>query len=238
METLELIKLAQSGDKFARDKLVEENVGLVWSIVRRYSLRGYESEDLFQIGSIGLIKAIDKFDFNFDVKFSTYAIPLIQGEIKRFLRDDGIIKISRITKENNYKIKKVISEYESKYGCEPTMEIISSLTGLDKEDIVLALETDNQVESIYKEIYESGGQGVCLIDGIKDERNQMEAVVDNIMLKQMLSMLDEEEMKLIDLRYFKGKTQTEIAGIFGMSQVKISRMESKILKRLRKEAFS
>ena len=152
MDTLELIKLSQQGDKDAREQLVTENMGLVWSIVRRFANRGYEMEDLFQIGSIGLLKAIDKFDTGFEVKFSTYAVPMITGEIKRFLRDDGMIKVSRTLKETSYKARVAKDALSTELGREPTIEEVSARTEIPAETIIMAMEAGSEVESLYKTI--------------------------------------------------------------------------------------
>lgn len=234
MQLSDVIIRAQSGDKAARDKLVEDNIGLVWSIVKRYTGRGYEVDDLFQIGSIGLIKAIDKFDLSFNVKFSTYAIPMIQGEIKRFLRDDGIVKVSRIAKENNWKIKKVVMAFEKKYAREPTIDEISKLTGLDKSDIIFAMETDITIDSINRTLYENDGHEVYLIDSINNGFDEIEKIVDNMVLEKVINILNEEEKNIIKMRYYEGKTQTQIADMMGMSQVQVSRYEKKIIERLRR----
>ena len=156
-ETIRLIERAHQGDKTARDKLVTDNMGLVWSIVRRFGGRGYEMEDLFQIGSIGLMKAIDKFETAFDVKFSTYAVPMITGEIKRFLRDDGPIRISRTLKENGWKVKQAAQKLAHSLGRDPSLEEIAADTGMAREDVVLAMEAGVEVESIYKTVYQSDG---------------------------------------------------------------------------------
>ena len=163
-ETAQLIARSQAGDKEAREILVENNLGLVHHIVKRFLGRGIEAEDLFQIGSIGLIKAIDKFDLQFDVKFSTYAVPMIQGEIKRFLRDDGMVKVSRTLKENGWKVRQSMERLSQKLGRDATMEEVSEDTGIAVEDIVMALEANVEVESLYKSIYQSDGYVIYLVD--------------------------------------------------------------------------
>lgn len=241
MENKALIELAHKGDKKARDLLVQENIGLVWSIVKRFYGRGYEADDLFQIGCIGLIKAVDKFDNSFDVQFSTYAVPLIMGEIKRFIRDDGLVKISRTIKENNWKIKKASRELMQKYGREPTIEEISSETGIETEDIVQAMEAVSDVESIYKSVYQNDGSEIYLIDRIKfddSHRENVEKMINNMVVWQALEELSEIERKVIIMRYFQDKTQTEIAKKLGISQVQVSRMEKKILFNLKKKILA
>lgn len=241
-DTKELILRAHNGDKAARDKLVLENIGLVYSVSRRFAGRGYELEDINQIGTIGLIKAIDKFDDSFDVRFSTYAVPMIAGEIKRFLRDDGMLKVSRSLKENGYRIKKASDELVSQNGREATIEELAAATELSVEDVVMALEANTDVESIYRTIYQNDGNEVYLVDKlsgssgdtVKDEfAGAQEQLLNSILLEQLLAELDEMEGKLIMLRYFKEMTQTQVADKLGISQVQVSRIEKKILKKLR-----
>ncbi len=238
MDNKELLCLAKNGDKEARDELVRENTGLVWSIVRRFSNRGFESEDLFQIGCIGLIKAVDKFDNAFGVQFSTYAVPLIMGEIKRFMRDDGMVKVSRTVKENGWKIKKAFQVLYQRLGRDPTIEEIADETKLAKEEIALALEAGTEVESIYKPVYQKDGSETYLIDQINDRSqatDYVEKMINNMVLEQVIEELDEIEKSIIIMRYFQEKTQVEIAGKLGISQVQVSRMEKKILISLRKK---
>ncbi|WP_312107081.1 RNA polymerase sporulation sigma factor SigF [Lachnoclostridium sp.] len=233
MDTLDLIRLSKQGDKKARDRVVTENVGLVWSIVRRFMGRGHEAEDLFQIGSIGLMKAIDKFDLSYDVKFSTYAVPMITGEIKRFLRDDGMIKVSRSLKETAGKIRLMRETLESKNGREPTIEEIGEALELAKEEVVMALESGAEVESLYKTIYQGDGNAIFLIDKIEQTDDASEEMIDHMALKEVMDSLEEKEKDIIRLRYFKDKTQTEIAKQLGISQVQVSRLERKILRTMR-----
>lgn len=234
---IRLIEAAHQGDKEARDRLVTENMGLIWSIVRRFSGRGYELEDLFQIGSIGLLKAIDKFDTNYEVKFSTYAVPMIQGEIKRFLRDDGMVKVSRTLKENGWKIKKAAEQLAFQLGRDATLEEIAATTELSVEDIIMAMEANEEVESIYRTVYQGDGNEIYLLDKIeaREESNlgQTESLLNHMMIEQLLNELSGEEKKLIVLRYYKEKTQTEVAKELGISQVQVSRLEKKILLRMR-----
>jgi len=236
-EMIRLIEAAHQGDKEARDRLVTENMGLIWSIVRRFSGRGYELEDLFQIGSIGLLKAIDKFDTSYEVKFSTYAVPMIQGEIKRFLRDDGMVKVSRTLKENGWKIKKAAEQLAFQLGRDATLEEIASTTELSVEDIILAMEANEEVESIYRTVYQGDGNEIYLLDkiesGEEDTPGQTEQLLNHMMLEQLLNELSKDEKKLIMMRYFKEKTQTEVAKELGISQVQVSRLEKKILLRMR-----
>lgn len=232
---LALIGRVQQGDKEARDILVEKNMGLVRSIVKRFANRGVETEDLIQIGCIGLLKAIDKFDLSYDVKFSTYAVPMITGEIKRFLRDDGMVKVSRSLKEIAMKAYGAREELLAKEGREPGTEEIAEALGISREELVLAMESGAQVESLQKTIYESDGSDIYLEDRLPQEKNQQEAVLNRMLLEQILGTLDARERELIYLRFFQEKTQSYIAVKMGMSQVQVSRTEKKILKRLREK---
>ena len=235
-DTIALIEQSHGGDKEARDKLVKNNMGLVWSIVRRFGNRGHELEDLFQVGSIGLMKAIDKFDTAFDVKFSTYAVPMITGEIKRFLRDDGMIKVSRSLKENAAKIAAAQNRLQKELGREVALSELSEATGLPVEEIVMALEANVEVESIYKSVYQSDGNEVCLMDRLPEKKDANERLLNHLLLSQLMEQLEDMERELIVLRYFRDKTQVEVAGLLGISQVQVSRLEKKILLRLRKLA--
>lgn len=231
-----LIEKSHAGDKQAREVLIEKNLGLVHHIVKRFLNRGVDAEDLFQIGCIGLMKAIDKFDLGFDVKFSTYAVPMISGEIKRFLRDDGMVKVSRSLKENGWKITRAREQFQHEHGREPTLEEIAKVTGLSTEEAVMAMDAGAEVESLYKSIYQSDGNEIYLVDQIASKNNEREKLLNHMLLKQLLSELEGEEKELIRLRYFQGKTQTEVAERLGISQVQVSRLEKKILRRLRDKA--
>ena len=233
-DMLQLISQAQKGDKQVRDTLIEENLGLVHHIVKRFLNRGYDAEELFQIGCIGLMKAVDHFDTGFDVKFSTYAVPLIMGEIKRFLRDNGIIKVSRSLKENAWKIKNAQRELAGPEGREVTIDEIAAATGLTIEEIVMAQEADVEVESLSKVVYQGDGSEISLGDRIADEKNEQEVLLNHLFLEQLLQALSEDERYLIKLRYFDNVTQTETAKKLGISQVQVSRLEKKILEKMKK----
>lgn len=231
--TLALIEQAHQGDKTAREMIVEENLGLVFTVVKRFLGRGCEMEDLVQIGSIGLLKAIDKFDLGFEVKFSTYAVPLIAGEIKRFLRDDGMIKVSRSLKEMAAQIYSTKDQMEKRLGREPMMEELELELGLSGEEMMLALESSSEIESIYRPVYQGDGNAVLLMDKLEEKENANEKVLNHMLLEQLLKLLEEQERRLIDLRYFRDKTQMETARELGLTQVQVSRMEKKILKKMR-----
>ncbi len=242
-----LIARSQSGDKGAREVLIEKNLGLVHSIVRRFIGRGYDLEDLFQIGTIGLIKSIDKFDLEMGVKFSTYAVPMITGEIRRFLRDDGPVKVSRTLKENAVKVKVTRQKLQGELNREPTIRELSESCGLSREDIVMAMEAGSEVESLYAAVYQDDGSEIFLVDkvvqgehgavgtsaGTVSRDDEKEKLLDHMLLKELLDNLSERERELIYMRYFQNRTQTEIAGMLGISQVQVSRLEKKILLRMR-----
>lgn len=234
--TIALIQKSHNGDEKARAQLVEENVGLIWCVVRRYLGRGVESEDLFQIGSIGLLKAIDKFDFSYDVRFSTYAVPMIAGEIQRFLRDDGIIKVSRSLKELAYKAFLAREKMQEKLQREPTIEELATYMQVEQEELVMALEAGGEVESLYKPVYQKDGNEIPLLEKLEEKECQEEKVLNKLLLAQLLNELGKEERQIIYLRYFSNKTQSEIGKELGISQVQVSRMEKKILKQMRDKA--
>ena len=236
--TCELIRQAKEGNKKAQEILVEENTGLIWSVVKRFQGRGYDKEDLFQIGSIGLLKCIDNFDLERKVKFSTYAVPLIMGEIKRFLRDDGLVKVSRSLKEASYKIKREKEHYEKLYNREPTLKEIAATLDMDESDILMAMESGQDVCSLHQIIYQNEGDEIHLEDKLEQQSDLIEQTVDNIYIQELLQKLNEQERKLIELRYFQNQTQTVIAGIMGISQVQVSRMEKKILEKLRMHSLN
>ena len=233
-KTLELLKLAKDGNQDAKEQLVEDNLGLVWAVARRFMGRGHELEDLYQIGCIGLMKCIEKFDLTYDVKFSTYAVPMISGEIKRFLRDDGMIKVSRTLKETAYKVKKAREEIINQTGVEPKLEELSEILEIDVEEIVASLEANVEVESIHKTIYQNDGNAIYLLDKIAAVEDENETLLNQIVVGEVMNHLEEVEQKIIKLRYFENKTQTEIATEIGISQVQVSRMEKRILLKMRK----
>lgn len=233
-ETLKLIMYAKQGDKDALSKLIEDNKGLIWSIVRRFSNRGHEIEDLFQIGSIGLIKAINKFDCSFNVRLSTYAVPVIMGEIKRFLRDDGIIKVSRSIKETAYKAKKTEEQMRKELGRQPTISEIASRMGIDVEELAMSFDAVTMPKSLYDNINADNSNPILLIDKFDAEAEHQPAdIVDKIALRQLLAKLPPKEKQIILLRYFREKTQTQVAEMLGISQVQVSRIEKRIIKNLR-----
>ena len=234
-ETMRLIQMAHEGDKAARDQLVEDNVGLVWSIVRRFAGRGHELEDLFQIGSTGLLKAIDKFDLSYDVRFSTYAVPMITGEIKRFLRDDGLIKVSRSVKELGMKVGAARESLSGSLGREPTIEEIAGELKVSREEVAASLEAGAEVESLYRPFGKNDGQELCLMDRLEEKEDAEETLLNRMVLRELISELGPKEREIIIRRYFYNQTQSVIAADLDISQVQVSRLEKKILRQMREK---
>ena len=226
---MRLIARAQGGEREAKDRLVRHNIGLIRSVLRGFSNRGYDVDDLFQIGSIGLLKAIDKFDPSYKVRFSTYAVPMIAGEIKRFLRDDGLIKVSRSLKQTANRVKTAQEMMVKNLGREPTIQELSEELHIDKEEIVMALESSYHPNYLHEVIYQNDGNPLYLIDRIGVDEDQEREMVDSILLKELISTLKDRDRQVIVLRYFKDKTQVEVARLLGISQVQVSRIEKKII---------
>lgn len=232
-ENYRLIKLAQSGDKSALESLTLQNRGLIWSAARKFTGRGVDADDLFQIGAIGLIKAINKFDTSYDVEFSTYAVPMILGEIRRFLRDDGIIKVSRSLKETATMARNAAEKIYAQKGSEATISEIAEMINCNISDIALSLEATQPTESIYRTVHDGENNPVLLIDKIHGNENDEDALLTSVALKQAIKNLPSKERQILMLRYYKEKTQSEVAKIMGVSQVQISRIEKKLLGTLR-----
>ena len=234
------IKRAQNGDKFEMDRLIRENNGLIWSIVKRFMNRGYEVEDLYQIGCMGFIKSIKRFDTNFEVKLSTYSVPYILGEIKRFIRDDGPIKVSRSIKELNVKINELKRHYLLKTGKEITIEQICKELKVEKEDVIIAMESTNAVESMdaAANAENKDGKQMTVFEKISTGKNEEELITNKMVINQLISELKDREKEIILLRFFKEKTQTEVAKILGISQVQVSRLERKILNEMKTKLTS
>ncbi|KMK93655.1 RNA polymerase sporulation sigma factor SigF [Rossellomorea marisflavi] len=232
-EVKELIKLSQEGDQGARDIIVQKNMRLVWSVVQRFLNRGYEPDDLFQIGSIGLLKSVDKFDLSYDVKFSTYAVPMIIGEIQRFIRDDGTVKVSRSLKEMGNKIRKAKDELSKTFGRVPTVNELAEHLEYSPEEVIMAQEASRAPSSIHETVYENDGDPITLLDQIADQTDYK--WFDKIALKEAILELDERERLIVYLRYYKDQTQSEVADRLGISQVQVSRLEKKILKSMKEQ---
>ena len=230
-EVKKLIERSQAGDQDARDLIVNRNTRLVWSVVQRFLNRGYEPDDLFQIGCIGLIKSVDKFDLSYDVKFSTYAVPMIIGEIQRFLRDDGTVKVSRSIKELGNKIRKMKDELSKTLGRVPTVNEIAEQLEITPEEVVFAGEASRSLSSIHETVYENDGDPITLLDQIADISETK--WFDKIALKEAIRHLEERERLIVYLRYYKDQTQSEVATRLGISQVQVSRLEKKILEQIK-----
>ncbi|WP_158735253.1 RNA polymerase sporulation sigma factor SigF [Alteribacillus sp. YIM 98480] len=229
----ELIRQSQDGDQKAREEIVNKNTRLVWSVVQRFINRGYEAEDLFQIGVIGLIKSVDKFDLSYDVKFSTYAVPMIIGEIQRFIRDDGTVKVSRSLKELNNKVRKAKEELTKELGRVPSLQEIAESMEMPMEEIVFATEATRSLSSLHETVYENDGDPITLMDQIADQGDSK--WFDQIALKEIVEQLEERERLIVYLRYYKDKTQSEVAQRLGISQVQVSRLEKRILHKMKSQ---
>lgn len=232
-ETLELIRRANSGDEDAFDKLYRHNAALVKSIVKKYVGRGIDYDDLYQIGCMGLVKAVRNYDASFNVRFSTYAVPMIVGEIKRSLRDDGIIRVSRSMKELGARAMAVQEKLSKQLGRDATIEEIAKELGCSAFDVAESLEAMRPCISIYEPIYDEADSGVSIADRIADDNDSQESIINNIFLKEALDSLEPRDRKIIIMRYYKNMTQTEIAKTMGISQVQVSRLEARIMSRLR-----
>ncbi len=230
-ELTELIRRSQSGDREASERLVTENSGLIWSVAKRFLGRGAEAEDLYQLGCLGFLKAVEGFDLNYGTQFSTYAVPKIAGEIRRFLRDDGAIKVSRTLKEHAAAIRSARSSLSTVFGREPTVGELSSHTGLSPEEIAVAESATREVESIHRE---SGEDGFTLENILSDSESE-ERMLEKIALRQAITELPDREQQVIRLRYFHGLTQDRVAKVLGVSQVQVSRIEKKAIGLLREK---
>lgn len=231
-EKIELLRKAHSGDKNARDKLIEGNLRLVLSVVQRFANRGENMDDLFQVGVIGLIKAIDNFNLDLDVRFSTYAVPMCIGEIRRYLRDDNPVRVSRSMRDTAYKAMQVKERLTNELGKEPPVEDIAKELGMKKSDVVLALEAIVDPVSLYEPVYNDGGDTIYVMDQVGDNSSDSDWI-DEIMIKQELSNLDSREHKILYMRFMQGKTQMETASEIGISQAQVSRLEKNALKRIK-----
>ncbi len=236
-EDIQKIEKAQSGDKNALEELIEENNGLIWSIVKRFYGRGHEPEDLYQIGCLGFIKSIKRFNTDFEVKLSTYAVPYMIGEIKRYIRDDGPVKVSRSIKDLGIKIRELQKEKINKEGKEPKIQEIAKELNVDLDDVILAMEATNSVESIEgtKHINNKDGKSISLLDTLSTEKNEEETITNKLAIGQLIKDLNDREKEIILLRYYKEKTQAQVAKILGISQVQVSRLERKILENMRRK---
>lgn len=232
-ETARLLMLAKNGDDRAKNELIIQNSPLIKSVIKYYKNKGVEYQDLFQLGAIGFVKAINNFDESFNVKFTTYAVPMVAGEVKRFLRDDGTIKVSRSIKALQIQINKYISEYRnSNNGYSPTIEDISKYFNIEKEEVAIALDSNKAVISLDDKQDENNDRSRTILESIAEE-DKTESMIDNIMLKSIIKDLPKKEKNILYLRYFQDKTQSEIAKVLNVSQVQVSRLENKLIEKLK-----
>lgn len=234
-ETRELLLRAREGDKKAREQLIAGNLRLVLSVIQRFSNRGENADDLFQVGCIGLIKAIDNFDTTMDVKFSTYGVPMIVGEIRRYLRDNSTIRVSRSMRDTAYKVLQAKEAYMSQHQREPTIDEVAKMLDIRREDVVFALDAILEPVSLYEPVYSDNGDTVCVMDQVKDTKNTDEKWLERIALKEAVAHLTEREKKILTMRFFQGRTQMEVSSEIGISQAQVSRLEKNALLQLRQE---
>lgn len=234
-ETRELLLRAKEGDMQAREELIAGNLRLVLSVIQRFANRGENADDLFQVGCIGLIKAIDNFNTDLDVKFSTYGVPMIVGEIRRYLRDNSTMRVSRSMRDTAYKVLQAKESYMAQHQKEPTVDEIARMLDIRREDVVLALDAILEPVSLYEPVYSDSGDTICVMDQVKDNKNNDEMWVERIALKEAVGHLTERERKILSMRFFQGKTQMEVSTEIGISQAQVSRLEKNALRQIRKE---
>lgn len=234
-ETQALLRRVKEGDMAAREALIQGNLRLVLSVIQKFTNRGENADDLFQVGCIGLIKAIDNFDVNLNVKFSTYGVPMIVGEIRRYLRDNSSMRVSRSMRDTAYKVLQAKEAYLAKHQKEPTVEEIAQIIGIRREDVVFALDAILEPVSLYEPVYSESGDAICVIDQVKDNKNTDERWTERIALKEAVGHLTERERKILSMRFFQGKTQMEVSTEIGISQAQVSRLEKNALRQIRKE---
>ena len=234
-ETMELLRKAKQGDMQAREKLIAGNLRLVLSVIQRFSNRGENADDLFQVGCIGLIKAIDNFNTDLDVRFSTYGVPMIVGEIRRYLRDNSAMRVSRSMRDIAYKVLQAKERFLARHQREPTLDEIAAELGLKREEIVFALDAISDPVSLYEPVYSDSGDAVCVMDQIRDRKNTDERWLEQIALREAIAKLSQRERRILTLRFFRGKTQMEVSAEVGISQAQVSRLEKSAIEQIRKE---
>ena len=234
-ETMELLRRTKAGDQEARRELIEGNLRLVLSVIQRFAGRGENADDLFQVGCVGLIKAIDNFDINQPVRFSTYGVPMIIGEIRRYLRDNSAIRVSRSMRDTAYKVLQVRDKYLAENQREPTVEQIAQELGIPREEVVFAMDAIVDPVSLYEPVYSDGGDAICVMDQVSDTRNTDEAWTDRIALKEAMKRLDDRERRILSLRFYEGKTQMEVSSEIGISQAQVSRLEKNAIRSIKQE---
>ena len=234
-ETRALLLRAKEGDQQAREELIAGNLRLVLSVIQRFSNRGENADDLFQVGCIGLIKAIDNFNTDLDVKFSTYGVPMIVGEIRRYLRDNSAMRVSRSMRDTAYKVLQAKERFLARHQREPTLDEIAAELGLKREEIVFALDAISDPVSLYEPVYSDSGDAVCVMDQIRDRKNTDERWLEQIALREAIAKLSQRERRILTLRFFRGKTQMEVSAEVGISQAQVSRLEKSAIEQIRKE---
>ena len=233
-EKLALFERIKKGDKSARDEFINGNLRLVLSVIQKFSSRGENADDLFQIGCIGLMKSVDNFDLSQNVKFSTYAVPMIIGEIRRYLRDNSALRVSRSMRDTAYKVLQAKEKYMTEHQKEPTVEEIAKILGIKREDVVFALDAIVDPVSLFDPVYSDGGDTICVMDQVKDDKNTDESWLENIALKDAIRKLTDREKKILSLRFFEGKTQMEVSAEVGISQAQVSRLEKNAINQIKK----
>ena len=233
-ETVALLKRTKEGDMAAREELIAGNLRLVLSVIQKFSNRGENVDDLFQVGCIGLIKAIDNFNTDLDVRFSTYGVPMIVGEIRRYLRDNSSMRVSRSMRDTAYKVLQAKEKFMAEHQREPTMEEIAKMLDLKREDVVFAMDAIMDPVSLYEPIYSDGGDAICVMDQVKDSKNTDESWLERIALKEAMDRLTDRERRILALRFFQGKTQMEVSSEIGISQAQVSRLEKNAIWKIRK----
>lgn len=233
-ETMELLRRTKAGDQEARRELIEGNLRLVLSVIQRFNGRGENADDLFQVGCVGLIKAIDNFDISQPVRFSTYGVPMIIGEIRRYLRDNSAIRVSRSMRDTAYKVLQIRDKYLAENQREPTVEQIAQELEIPREDVVFAMDAIVDPVSLYEPVYADGGDAICVMDQVRDTKNTDESWTDRIALKDAMKRLDERERRILSLRFYEGKTQMEVSAEVGISQAQVSRLEKGAINTIKK----
>ena len=234
-ETMELLRRTKAGDQKAREELISGNLRLVLSVIQKFAGRGENVDDLFQVGCIGLIKAVDNFNIDLDVRFSTYGVPMIVGEIRRYLRDNSALRVSRSMRDTAYKVLQAKEQYLSEHQKEPTIDEISKILGLRREDVVTALDAIMDPVSLFDPVYSDGGDALCVMDQVRDAKNTDDSWLERIALKEAISRLGERERKILAMRFFQGKTQMELSAEVGISQAQVSRLEKNAINQIRKD---
>ena len=234
-ETMELLRRTKAGDQKAREELISGNLRLVLSVIPKFAGRGENVDDLFQVGCIGLIKAVDNFNIDLDVRFSTYGVPMIVGEIRRYLRDNSALRVSRSMRDTAYKVLQAKEQYLSEHQKEPTIDEISKILGLRREDVVTALDAIMDPVSLFDPVYSDGGDALCVMDQVRDAKNTDDSWLERIALKEAISRLGERERKILAMRFFQGKTQMEVSAEVGISQAQVSRLEKNAINQIRKD---